>query len=273
MVSLRWLLLLSAMTIASSSLAVPMPRLNWTPVYSWDKSQPFDGSIFRFEKGHIRNNEAQYYTETSDTVVISDEGLQLRGIRAHVLNASYEKGSDDWRKRQQWSPYASASMITVPAWQNLKVEVTARINDSTGAWPAIWLRANNADRYGEVDLVEQVGYRPWQLWSSFHLGANANNRFVVTTQRIIPDFTNRDVTYAAELTPENAMIFIDKQLVLSVPRKIQTQGTTPLDQPFRLIMNMALGGSWGGKIDNSKLPATMTIRSIKIWTLASPTTP
>jgi hypothetical protein len=69
----------------------------------------------------------------------------------------------------------------------------------------------------------------------------------------------------AELSPETLAITVNGQLMLAMDRHLSVGKVQPLQQPFQLVLNLALGGAWAGPIDAAALPATMTIKSIRMW--------
>jgi len=69
-----------------------------------------------------------------------------------------------------------------------------------------------------------------------------------------------------EWTADRIVISLDGQPLFTFdPRTARTPRGEPLRRPMRLRMNLALGGSWGGEIDDRKLPARFEIQSVRIW--------
>ena len=253
------------LTLIAAALLPTTGVAEWKEIYSWTAGQSFANAPFRFEKGFLRNKEKQYYVDTADVFQVTKAGLVLRGIKKPRMNDAYVAGDKDWRLSKLRAQYQSVSLHSKSPYRNFAFEVKAAIIDGTGAWPAIWLRGVNKDRYGEVDLIEQVGYRPEKIHTSIHLGTSGDNRTSLMTSRVIKGFLGRTVTYRAEMTPDTARVIIDGREAISSSRTVVYQGTKPLDQGFHPVMNIALGGSWGGKIDDNKLPAVMTISAITLW--------
>jgi len=80
--------------------------------------------------------------------------------------------------------------------------------------------------------------------------------------------SERETSYVAELTPNWVRLLIDGKEVMKQDRNQldQTGTVRPLQQPFRLILNLALGG-WAKKLDLNALPASFTIKSVRVWEL------
>ena len=103
------------------------------------------------------------------------------------------------------------------------------------------------------------------MHSTVHYGTSASDLKIITADRTIIGFQGKDIMYTAELSPETLVIAVNGQLMLAMDRQISVGKVQPLQQPFQLVLNLALGGAWAGPIDAAALPATMTIKSIKVW--------
>ena len=235
----------------------------------WSAGQPFDKSEWTFEKGLLRNEEQQYYAEEANFAVL-DSGVQLTARKEQIANPEYRKGAQNWRQARAEAKYTSASLVSKKAWQNLRIEIVAAVRGGKGAWPAIWLRAAKPRGFGEVDLMEQLGREPDLVHATVHFGSSLTNRTSRTAQRAISGLQGTDVLYAAELTPEMLQLSIDEQPMLTMDRNVGTGRVEPLQQPFNLVINLALGSAWAGPVDEAALPATMTIKSIRIWEWQGP---
>jgi beta-glucanase (GH16 family) len=241
-------------------------KSNWVTVVDWSARQSFDKADWIFEKGFLRNEEEQYYTGGAEpNFQVTPNGLELVARGERVPNDAYRKGGGDWKQTRAEARYTSTSLLSKKAWQNLKVEIVAGVQGGKGAWPAIWLRSPNTRGFGEVDLMEHLGREPELVHSTVHFGASKSDRDVKTADRTIPGFQGRDVVYSAELSPGKLLVSIDGKPMIAMDRDLAINGVRPLQQPFNLIINLALGGAWAGPIDEAALPATMTIKAIRIW--------
>ena len=237
---------------------------SWVLVDDWSAGQPFDTSQWTFERGFLRNSEEQYYTGGApDNFAVAPDGLRLIGRSERIANAAYRKGSVDWRRAKPEAQYTSASLVSVKAWRNAKIEVVANVRGGNGAWPAIWLRSPNRNGFGEIDLMEHLGREPETVHSTVHYGTSASDLKIITADRTIIGFQGKDITYSAEFSPEKIIINVNDEPMLEMDRQIRIGKIQPLQQSFQLVLNLALGGAWAGPIDDAALPATMTIKSIK----------
>ena len=239
----------------------------WEPTYAWQKGQPFQTAFWMFERGYVRNNELQYYVpDFGQNVRLDDDGLLVFEARKErVTNRQFVKGSTDWRTAKAFGKYTSGSIRTKQTWQNGQFEIVARVHGGKGLWPAIWLVGENKGQYGEIDIMEYIGDNHGRVFTTYHWGSSARDsqqRQIITP---IAKLENAFVTYRAELTPTQVRLFINGRQVMRVSRQGKKwRGLAPLVQPFRLSLNLALGG-WAGKLNDHALPAKMEIRSIRIW--------
>jgi len=241
-------------------------RTSWVLVDDWSAGQPFDTAQWTFERGFLRNSEEQYYTGGApDNFAVGPDGLRLIGRSERVANAAYKKGAVDWRRAKPEAQYTSASLVSVKAWRNAKIEIVASVRGGNGAWPAIWLRSPNRNGFGEIDLMEHLGREPETVHSTVHYGTSASDLKIITADRTIIGFQGKDIIYSAEFTPEKIIINVNGEPMLEMDRRIRIGKIEPLQQSFQLVLNLALGGAWAGPIDVAALPATMTIKSIKVW--------
>lgn len=220
----------------------------WSLVWSdeFEGSGAVDTTKWTFDIGNWGwgNKELQYYTEN------------------RTENARREDGSlvIEARKNDMGQPWTSARLTTRGKVTFLygKIEIRAKVPLGRGTWAAGWTLG---DAYvdelswpycGEIDILETVGYEMDTLTgngkahATIHCGAyyfKLGNQptSILPVERIHQEFH----TYAIEWTPNGIRAFVDDQQYFEY-----TDTTTPLawpyDQPQNLILNLAMGGGWGG---------------------------
>ncbi|HEY1226887.1 MAG TPA: glycoside hydrolase family 16 protein, partial [Ramlibacter sp.] len=258
----------SARWLASALLFLPaLCMADWQLAREDDfsRAQALDAGFWRFETGFVRNGEDQYYSDRNATL----EGgvLRLQARREAVPNAQWRAGSRDWRLRQKQSTFTSASLLAREAMQYGRVEVVARTPSGAGVWPAIWLVHEGEGVYGEIDLFEAVGKHPDTVFAGVHYGRTPRTRQHRNDSRVVPGFEGSWHTHTLEWTPQEIRIALDGQPWFRFDPDVArlADGGDPLRQPMRLRINLALGGNWGGPIDDSRLPAQFDIASVRIW--------
>lgn len=158
-----------------------------------------------------------------------------------------------------------------------RVEVCAKLPPwQRGLWPAIWMLPARSEygkwpASGEIDLVEAVGWHPsGTLHHSVHTGKfNHRSRTQSTAKSVLDEEAVGGFhTYGLEWTPDALLLFVDDSTHhIFRRRKGASPAEWPFDKPFFLLLNLAVGGNWGGKhgIDDSAFPATMEVRSVRVF--------
>ena len=231
----------------------------------FSRAQALDASFWRFETGFVRNGEDQYYSDRN--AALEAGVLRLQARREAVPNAQWRAGSRDWRLRQKQSTYSSASLLARDAIHYGRVEVVARTPSGAGVWPAIWLVHEGEGLYGEIDLFEAVGKHPDTVFAGVHYGRTPRTRHHRNDSRVVPGFEGGWHTHTLEWTPQVIVVSLDGQpwFRFDPDEAKLPSGGDPLRQPMRLRINLALGGNWGGPIDDSRLPAQFDIASVRVW--------
>ena len=149
----------------------------------------------------------------------------------------------------------------------------AKIPKGRGTWPAIWmlptLNTYGAwPKSGEIDIMEHVGYDPNRVHFTVHTESfNHTIGTQVGKNMVIPDATETFHIYRADWTPYGIRGYFDDIKIFDFPNYGNGYKSWPFDQQFHLILNIAVGGAWGGAqgIDNSVFPATMEVDYIKVY--------
>jgi beta-glucanase (GH16 family) len=233
----------------------------------------FDGSevnreewIFETGAGGWGNNELQNYTD-GDNVEVSNGTLKI--------TARQEKPGNDIGN------FTSTRMRTKSSWKYGRIEISAKIpaNTGNGVWPAIWMLSDTFPdipwpKCGEIDIMEYVSWSEDNVHFTVHSEANNHMKGNHLNSGAIshPTIDEAFHTYGFSWTPDRIEFFIDDPSVVqySVDRPDSAnQDNWPFDSPFFLILNIAVGGSWGGEkgIEESAFPSTMEIDFVRIYGL------
>lgn len=233
----------------------------WTLVFSDEFDAPGapDPAKWGYEVGYIRNKEAQYYTSRPENVRVEAGHLLIEG-RKEI----YEGFG-----------YTSASVNTQGRFEFLygRVEVRAKLPAGIGAWPAIWMLGTNRAQVGwpacgEIDVMENVGFDPLRIHGSVHTAAYNHTIGTQKTATVtVTDPSNDFHVYAMEWFADRIDIFVDGQKYFTFRNEGTGSRTWPFDQPQYLLINLAIGGSWGGQkgIDGSRFPQRYLIDYVRIY--------
>jgi beta-glucanase (GH16 family) len=224
-----------------------------------------DAKYWQVETGFHRNRELQLYTPGN--IAVGGGVLRIEARREQVPNPQWRAGTRDWRYSRRTADYTSGSLVSREPLQFGRVEVVARTPGGAGVWPAVWLVHEAQGLYGEIDMLEAVGKHPDTLFAGVHYGRDPRTRKHRNDSRVIPGFEGRWHTHTLEWTPERIVVSLDgKPWFAFDPREaVLPGGGDPLRAPMRLRINLAIGGSWGGPVDDSRLPAALEVRSVRVW--------
>ncbi len=206
------------------------------------------------------NNELQSYQSNRPKNARVEDGCLV--IEAHRENAGA-------------SAYTSARLVSRHKgdWTYGRIVARARLPKGLGTWPAIWMLPTDWTyggwpASGEIDIMEFVGYMPDSLFGSVH-----TQRFnhVIGTQVTRGLYSNTLSSafheYAIEWDPEKIDFFFDGQRYQTFQNRHEGPEAWPFDRRFHLILNLAVGGNWGGKmgVDTSIWPQQMRVDYVRVY--------
>jgi beta-glucanase (GH16 family) len=260
---------LSPFTVTNSTYAGPVhrpanARLVWHDEFNGTR---LDVGKWRFDTARNRqgwfNGELQYYS--------ADRTQNLRvGDGKLIIEARHEgtrQFADSGGQR-----YTSAKIVSRRAWTYGFYEIQAELPCARGTWPAIWMLRQNMQKWpddGEIDIMEQVGAEPNLIYSTLHTKAyNHMIRTQKSAQRLVPTSCEAFHRYQLDWRPDSITIGVDDRGILRVVRKpSDAKAEWPFDQPFDLILNLAIGGDWASQrgTDDAAMPQRMTIDYVRVW--------
>ncbi len=232
-----------------------------------------DPTKWGYEEGFVRNNESQFYTKARQENARVENGmLIIEGRKEQYKNPKFDPNARHPENRREFADYTSASLMTLnkESWRYGRIEVKAKLPQGKGVWPAFWMLGANYHevgwpKCGEIDIMEFVGHDPTHIHGTIHYGLDGKHESSgnkIQTPEPWKDFH----VYAVEWTPDRIDWYFDKTRYHSF--KIDKAGSGP-DNAFRkpqyLILNLALGGSWGGAIDDTKLPQKYLIQYVRVY--------
>lgn len=206
------------------------------------------------------NNEAEYYTSGRiENSEVKNGNLYITAIKENMNGFKYTSARLVTRQKGDWL-YG-------------RVEVRAKLPDGRGMWPAIWMLSTDWayggwPASGEIDIMENVGYDPYKIVASAH---TQQYNHVQGTQKnattIISDcYTNFHV-YALEWEATEYRVYVDDLLFFTFKNEGSGYRVWPFDKRFHLLLNVAVGGNWGGAqgIDDTIFPRTMVVDYVRVY--------
>jgi beta-glucanase (GH16 family) len=225
-----------------------------------------DETIWNYEKGFVRNKEAQYYTEKRpENVVMRDGNL--------VITARKE----DFKENGKESKYTSGSIKTKGKkdFKYGRIEVRAKLPIGQGNWPAIWMMGIEGGwpKCGEIDIMEHVWAQSNTVhatvhWSDPVKGKKDRNGHTMKGSKLQDQKPYLAFhIYAVEWNEKQMKFFYDDTLYFTYDMDLAGTGPeNPFRKPHYLLINLAIGGSWGGKIDDAIFPCEYLIDYVRYYT-------
>ena len=203
------------------------------------------------------NNELQNYIE---------------GVSGVDTCALLSKGTLKITAKKRGNQVISIRMNTYPSWKYGYFEARMKLPAGKGTWPALWMLPKEFKNWpldGEIDIMEEVGYRPNWTSSAVHCQAYYHS---IGTQKSGEQFIQTAQTefhiYALKWTEDYIECFVDGKSHFKFENdKKGDKKTWPFNVPFYLKLNLAWGGDWGGAqgVDENVLPATYEIDYIRVY--------
>jgi beta-glucanase (GH16 family) len=205
------------------------------------------------------NNELQYYTakRTQNARV----GGGILTIEAH-------------QEQIEGKDFSSARLVTreKAAWSEGKIEVRAKLPSGVGTWPAIWMLSSKMPlrwpEDGEIDIMEHVGFDHGVVHGTIH---TKKYNHIIGTQKAnqikVPDCAEQFHTYQVEWNKDILKIGMDGLYYFTYPNEQSGTDAWPFDNKMYLILNLAVGGNWGGQkgVDKSIWPRKMEVDFVRVY--------
>ncbi|MDD2304260.1 MAG: glycoside hydrolase family 16 protein [Prolixibacteraceae bacterium] len=206
------------------------------------------------------NEEAQYYT---------DSRLANAEVKGGYLFINAIKEDFEGKK------YTSARLVTRTKgdWLYGRIEVRAKLPDGVGMWPAIWMLPTDWayggwPASGEIDIMENLGYIPYFISAtvqtqSYNFRSNSQKQAITG----VPDCYTQFYNYILEWESSELRIYVDSKLYQTFKNEGTGYLVWPFDKKFHLILNVAVGGTFGGAqgIDDSIFPRSMVIDYVRVY--------
>ena len=204
------------------------------------------------------NNERQYYAAARPENSVVEGGRLRITARREALSSL-----PDWGGQA----YSSVRLITrgKAAWTYGFFEIRAKMPCGTGTWPAIWMLGTGGvwPDDGEIDIVEHVGRNPGEILGTIHTpitgGAGNGSRTPLATA------CTQFHSYQMHWTADEIAIGVDGRTYHRYRNPRTGRAAWPFDAPQYLLLNIAIGGTLGGAVDDSIFPRTMEVEHVRVW--------
>jgi len=233
-------------TVNVSTLAI------WSDEFNTNGSPDAANWGYDMGAGGWGNNESQYYTNRSDNAIVENGVLKIITKKENYLGSSY----------------TSARLLSKGKFSIKygKIEFRAKLPIGGGTWPALWMLGDNISTVpwpacGEIDIMEHKGNELNKIHGTLHFPGRSGGNPDTTTVTPNTTATTEFHTYAIDWRADAIKFYIDNVLF-----KTFTNTTSlPFNQKFFLIMNCAMGGSFGGAIDPNFVSSTFEVDYVRVF--------
>jgi beta-glucanase (GH16 family) len=212
------------------------------------------------------NSELEYYTGGTSNVTTDGEGhLQITIDKADGSLMCY------------YGPclYTSARLLTKNRFEVAygRVEARIKVPEGSGLWPAFWMLGTDIDQVnwpqtGEIDIMENVGRLPKQVFGTLHGPGYAGGQSYGKSYDLGEPVGDDYHVFAVDWQPNKIAWSVDGlQYFAATPTAAFLQGKPwVFNHPFFMLMNVAVGGNFGGPVGpDTTFPQTMSIDYVRLY--------
>ncbi|MBD5489501.1 MAG: family 16 glycosylhydrolase [Lachnospiraceae bacterium] len=226
-------------------------KLEWEDDFNGTELDRNSWNVELHEPGWV-NAELQEYVDSDKNIYVKDGNLVIQAIK------------DETKADGDPEQYTSGRINTQNKhdYQYGRFEARAKVPSGKGFLPAFWMMPTVEGYYGqwplcgEIDIMEVMGQETNKLYSTLHFGNPHTQK--QGTYEGEADFSEDFHVYACEWDPDEFRFYVDDQLFYTVNDWFtkragfgETAYPAPYDQPFYMILNLAVGGSWVGYPDEN----------------------
>lgn len=251
--------------LLSGCTLISQPSPDWERdgwVLIWQDE--FDGEILDPDRwvmeigGHgWGNNEKQFYTDRPENVRLEDGQLVIEAHDEFFVRRHFTSGRIKTQGKFSFT-YG-------------RVEASMKLPYGQGIWPAFWMLGDNFAEVGwpscgEIDIMEHIGRQPRHIHGTVHgpgySGGGGVGHFTTFPENTLYEAFH---VYAVEWEPEVIRWYVDDRLFFTLT-PAQVPGAWVFDQPFFILINLAVGGYWPGNPDEStQFPQQLIVDYVRVY--------
>lgn len=257
-------------TLSGNALAQQCQTLIWSDEFSGNsldttKWEPQLGDGCDIGLCGWGNNELQWYQ--AENASVSNGILNITAKKQRVRDKKYTS-----------SRLRTANMPNSGEWANGRFEARIKLPTGQGLWPAFWMLPTDPDvawpGSGEIDIMESTGQASMLTHGTIHFGeAWPNNSFTGAHLLSQPDLWSDDFhTYAVEWEANEMRWYLDDVLFSTKTPADMADASwwTFENYQYHLLLNIAVGGNWGGTPDDAIFPVSMEVDYVRVYDLGQP---
>ena len=246
------------------------PKTKWTLAWSDEFNGPSDSAPdpakwdYDLGGGGWGNHELEEYTKRPENVAVDGHGrLAIRAL----CNSAGQYTSGRLKTQGRFATRYG------------RIEARIKVPYGQGIWPAFWMLGSNIPtvgwpQSGEIDIMENTGKEHSIVHATVHGPGYSGGKGITaqTASKRNGKLSDRFHICAVEWAPDSVVFFLDRKPYARVTgRSLPAGAPWVFDQPFYLLLNVAVGGDWPGKPDQStQFPQTMLVDWVRVWQSAQP---
>jgi len=266
-----WLSIACMLISVSAALAQQPLQLVWSDEFNGPADASPDPAKWTYDLGNNNgwgNRELENYTK--DPANAHTDGKGNLVIRAIPIKA-------DPAPPAGAPAYTSARIKTqglFAAGPGGRIEARIKVPRGAGMWPAFWMLGNTFNKgnwpaCGEIDIMESIGREPSRNHGSLH-GPGYSGSKPMTAIYTLPDgkkFADDFHTFSIDWTPTTVTFYVDDTAYETVHDTDIPAGTKWVyDQPFFLLLNVAVGGNFAGPVSpDTVFPQEMLVDYVRVY--------
>ncbi len=199
------------------------------------------------------NGEEQTYTNRTQNLQLENGFLKITARKESLQGKSYTSARINTQDKFSF--------------QYGRIVVRAKLPKIAGTWPAVWMLGDNYSnvgwpRCGEIDFIEQNGQEKDKIIGTSHwFDEGSSNNAKYSTTLDFPNLTESFQKYTLVWNEAYIRMFVGSAKYY----EIALNDTLPFDQPFFLLINLAMGGTLGGNINSTFLQEDFLIDYIRVY--------
>jgi len=247
-------------------------KLIWADEFN--KNGKPDPTVWKYEKGFVRNEEDQWYQEDN---AWCENGLLIIEARKEARpNPTYIPGSKEWRTSREEITHTSSSINTSgrQSWQYGRFVMRGKIDVSAGLWPAWWTLGEKGEwpSNGEIDIME---FYKGKILANIAVGTAVRYKAKwYSTKKAVTELGGKEWAskfhvWRMDWTENYISLFVDDELMLKVDmadlKNKDAKGLNPFQQPHYMLLDLAMGGLNGGELGDTKFPNRFEVDYVRVY--------
>lgn len=197
------------------------------------------------------NSEKEFYTNRPENIIIKDGILKITAQKESYSGFNYTSS-----RIQSMNKFSFTYG---------RVDIRAKLPSGGGTWPALWMLGSNIQTVGwpacgEIDIMENKGNEPNKIYGTMHhpnhSGANGDSGNTTITNP-----STEFHIYSVDWSASTIKMYVDNKLYYT----FNNNSSLPFNKDFFLILNVAMGGNFGGAIDPNFVSSSMEVDYIRIY--------